>query len=352
MKLVVICGMSDDKVRARLLPLVRLETVKQIFLIRRSSLAMEKVSTFSPPKVMRWSLILSEIYRLLVLISLCIKEKPACIYAIYFVPHGVYAGLVGWLLQIPVVHELIGTDRPKVTKRKFFQRLLSRGKRIGVRGTTSRDQLVSLGIPEEKFFISNAVNILDFDLFKPVPCEKKFDLIYCGYMDQNKQVDIILDAFISLQKNYPDLTMVLVGDGPERKALEEKIIHASHQNQVAFVGKQPYEAIPKFLNQSKIFVMASTFEGLPVAMLEALSCGLPVVVPNVGDIKDFAIHGYNGLLLEQSSSNAIYDAFSQLVNCDELYQQLQDGALETRDHFIQTFTIASVQKTWKEILES
>lgn len=352
MKLAVVCGMSDDKVKARLLPLVKLDSVDEIFLIRRKPLEMEKVKIYSPPRIIQGSLLLSEIYRIFTLFFMCVKEKPAMIYAIYFVPHGIYAGLIGGLFHIPVVHELIGTDRPKVSKSKFYQKLLSQGKRIGVRGAVSCEQLISLGIPKEKFFISNAVNILDFDHFKPQQGNKNFDLIYCGYMDKNKQVGLILDAFITLQQSHPEATMILVGDGPERQSLEAKVNHAGLSQQVSFVGKQPFQAIPDFLNQSRIFVMASAFEGLPVAMIEALSCGLPVVVPDVGDIRDLAIHKYNAWLLKESSPDAITEALFQIINDQELYQTLQAGAFETRSKFVETFTIADVQETWKGILEN
>lgn len=352
MKMVVICGMSDEKVRARLLPLVQIDSVKQVLLIRRKAFEMEKVKNYSPPMFIRWSLLLAEIFRILTLFFVCVKEKPSMIYAIYFIPHGIYAGLIGRLFHIPVVHELIGTDRPKVSKSKFFQKLLSQGKRIGVRGTESREQLIALGLPREKFFISNSVNILDFDLFKPTPMTKEYDLIYCGHMDQNKQVDIILDAFIAIQRDHPEITMVLVGDGPERQNLEEKVNRIGLNRQVFFVGKQPYQAIPDFLNKSRIFVMASAFEGLPVAMLEALSCGLPVVVPDIGDIRDIAFHEYNALLLKITNAEAITVAISHIINDDSLYDKLKAGAYETRRKFVETFTIADAQKTWKEIIEN
>ena len=96
--------------------------------------------------------------------------------------------------------------------------------------------------------------------------------------------------------------------------------------------------------------MASMFEGLPVAMIEALSCGLPVVMPDVGDIKDITIHDFNGLLFDQNNSSGMYDALSRLVGCEDLYHKLREGALKTRERFIEDFTIAGVQKTWNEIL--
>jgi len=350
MKIVVICGMSDEKVRARLLPLVEIMEMQQIYLIRRDPFHMEKIKTHSPPALLKWSLFLSEIYRFLVLFFVCAKEKPSYIYGIYFVPHGIYAAVVGFLLNIPVIQELIGTDRPKVTKLKVFQKLLSSAECVGVRGMTSKNQLYLLGIPKEKIFISNAVNILDFNYFKPTHLNKIFDLIYVGRLDENKQVGNLIDAVPKLCRIKPDLKIVIVGDGPERENLENLTARLNLSTQISFVGQQTSEAIPDFLNQSRIFVMTSAFEGLPVAMIEALSCGLPVVVPKVGDIDDIAIDKYNALLFDKNSLSDLIDSLSYIIGDGVVYQELKAGAVATRDKFIEEYTILNVQETWKKIL--
>lgn len=212
--------MSDDKVRASLLPLQELDIIEEILLVRRSPLETKKTKAFSPPGFLKWSLLLSELYRFFALIYLCIREKPGLLYAIYFVPHGIYAAIVGSLFGIPVIQELIGTDRPKVAKSKFFQNLLKNSARIGVRGASSIEQLVSLGIPRDKIFVPTAVNVLDFSLFKPDSSPKIFDLIYCGRMDRNKQIDLIINAIAQMSQSMPEIRAVLVGDGPERSNLE------------------------------------------------------------------------------------------------------------------------------------
>jgi len=351
MKLAVICGMSEDKVRARLLPLVEIDAIEEIYLVRRSPFDMEKVKTYSSLNFFNWSLFLAEIYRCLALFYVCLKEKPSYIYAIYFIPHGIYAAIIGWLLHIPVIQEFIGTDRPKVAKSKVLQKFLSKAKYIGVRGTASLEQLSSLGIPKGKIFISSAVNVLDFDLFKPDQSSKKYDLIYVGRMNENKQINILIDAVSTLCRSTPDIKLVLVGDGPERKNLENQTAKLKLNDQISFMGRQDTEDIPAFLNQSRIFIMTSAFEGLPVAMLEALSCGLPVVVPNIGDITEIAIHGYNAWLVEENDLHGYIEGISNILNNRLLYLQLCAGAYETRNKFIKTFTIAKAQNIWKVILK-
>lgn len=350
MKIVVVCGMSDDKVRANLLPLQELDSVKQIFLVRRLPLDAKKTKSFSPPRLLRWSLFLSELYRFFTLIHLCAREKPDLIYAIYFVPHGIYAAIVGSLFGIPVIQELIGTDRPKVAKSKLFQSLLKKSARIGVRGSTSIDQLVSLGIPKEKLFVPTAVNVLDFSLFKPNPVPKTYDLIYCGRMDKNKQIDILINAVSIVCQEHPEIRVALVGDGPERPNLEKQSAQLALNEVITFIGNQPYQMIPGVLNQSKVFMMASAFEGLPVAMIEAMSCGLPVVVPDVGDIRDVAVDGYNALLVKDRDAARYAEAFLALLTDSDLYKRLAEGALETRNRFLDDYSLEKAKTIWAEVI--
>jgi len=350
MKIVTICGMSEDKVKASLLPLTELEIVEEIFLVRRSPITMAKVDSYSPPKILSWSLFLTEVYRFFALFSVCLREKPDCIYAIYFVPHGVYAAIIGRLLHIPVIQELIGTDRPLVNNSKFYQGLLSQAERIGIRGKSSKAELSYLGLPDGKFFISKAVNAIDFNLFQPDQSQKIYDFVYVGRLDQNKQVNLIIDTIYVFHQKNPDIELLIVGDGPEKPTLIEKAEVLGISDNVHFVGKQRYEDIPSFLNQSRIFIMASAFEGLPVAMIEALSCGLPVVVPDIGDISDIAVDGYNGILIDEISQDSYVDALSKLVTNQVLYDKLVRGALETREKFLAEYSLENAKRSWREIL--
>jgi len=351
MKIVVVCGMSDEKVHANLLPLVKLEGVELIFLIRRRPLQMPKVTNVSLPVWLQNILILAEIYRFVGLLWICLIKQPDVIYGIYFVPHGVYAAIAGWLFRIPVIQELIGTDRLKVMRSKILYSMLKKASRIGVRGQQSREQLIESGIDEKKMFTPISVNALDFNHFKPDVCQKKYDLIYCGRMDQNKQVNLLLQAVAELVITLPKLRVLLLGDGPQRQDLEALTDALNLGSTIEFVGNQPYEQIPYYLNQSRVFMMASAFEGLPVAMLEALSCGLPVVVPNVGDIGDVAQHGINALLVDSPSVKAYVEAFTMLLNDDQTYRQLATGALKTRQALVEQFTLEKASADFRQILD-
>lgn len=350
MNIVVICGMSDEKVRARLQPLIKIDEINTIYLVRRKPLILNNVITYSTPGWMQNFLFLAEIYRVFTLLFLCLTKRPDVFYGIYFVPHGIYASVAGKIFRKPVIQELIGTDRPKVLGSKLLFGLLKSAKRISVRGNTSKEQLIKYGIPSDKIFISPAVNVLNFEHFNPNNRVKIFDLIYCGRLDKNKQIDNLIKAISTLKNSYPDLKLVIVGDGPERSYLEHLSQELGLEINITFVGSQPYEKIPYYLNQAKIFVMSSAFEGLPVAMLEALSCGLPLVVPNVGDIPDLAQHGVNALLLEKPGVDAYANALDQLLTNDLLYHQLSQGVLKTRQQMLEEFTIEKATENFRQVL--
>jgi len=344
--------MIDDKVRANLLPIQELDFVEEIFLVRRLPLEAKKTKSFSPPSCLKWSLLLAELYRFFALIYLCVREKPDVLYPIYFVPHGIYAAIAGSIFGIPVVQELIGTDRPKVAKSKLFQALIKKAARIGVRGSSSIEQLVSLGIPRKKLFVPTAVNALDFSLFKPPAAPTLFDLIYCGRMDQNKQINILINAVALVHQRLPGIRVALVGNGPERTNLENQVKQLNLENVILFTGNQPSQKVPDYLNQSRVFMMASAFEGLPVAMIEAMSCGLPVVVPDIGDIRDVAVEGFNAWLIQGNDAKKYADAFEALLTNPALYKTLAEGALHTRDNFVDDYSLEKAKSIWQEIFTS
>ena len=342
--------MSNEKVKARLNPICQLDEIERVYLVRRQPFSMHKVQTFCPPKQIRNILILAETYRLLTLCILCLVVNPSLLYGIYFVPHGIYAAIIGRLFRKRVVQELIGTDRPKVMSSRLLLWLLKRAEWIGIRGSSSKKELINIGIPGSQLFSPIAVNALDFDLFKPNPVEKVYDLIYCGRLEEVKQIDIIIRAIGVLKETYPTLKAVIIGDGPLLEDLQSLTEDLGLKSSIFFAGDQPNDKIPGYLNQSRIFVMASAFEGLPVAMLEALSCGLPVVMPDVGDIRDVAIHGVNAWIVSDNTLQGYVEGLSALLNNQALYSRLKHSALEMREKFIVDYSAEAAIRIWKDVI--
>jgi len=141
-----------------------------------------------------------------------------------------------------------------------------------------------------------------------------------------------------------------VGSGPEQKRLSGLAATLGIEENVTFVGKIRAAEIPRYLNASRIFAMCSEVEGLPSAMIEALSCGLPVVMPDVGDVTTVVIHEKNALILQDPTPANYAAAVKRLLADKKLYGQLQAGALKSREEFRELYSLETAKEIWENAL--
>lgn len=128
----------------------------------------------------------------------------------------------------------------------------------------------------------------------PMRCITTGSLIY------RKGFDMFVKAFAQLNLPKDQWEVTIVGEGPERKQLQQHIDEAGFQDNIHLIGKKSKQEIAKLLNESDVFVLPSRNENFSVAVLEALACGLPVVSSICGGIRE-CINEKNGLLFEVDS---------------------------------------------------
>jgi glycosyltransferase involved in cell wall biosynthesis len=103
----------------------------------------------------------------------------------------------------------------------------------------------------------------------------------------------------------------LVGDGPEKEALVRLSGELGIRDRVLFTGGQP--DVSKYLSKMTVFVLSSITEGIPVAMLEAMAAGVPVVATRVGGIPEVISDGVDGLLVESRHPDALANAIARVA---------------------------------------
>lgn len=137
-----------------------------------------------------------------------------------------------------------------------------------------------------------------------------------GRLNEVKRQDLLVEAFAVLAKERPDLRLLLVGDGPERAALEEQVGRLGVADRVIFAG---YQANPEeFLAVMDVFALTSRLEGLPLVMLEAWASGLPVVSSAVGGIPAVVEAGKTGLLFPSGDCEALVDCLRKVLQDQSL----------------------------------
>lgn len=356
MKLIVLAGMIDAKLEAKLAPILHIPEVATVYLVRRARFAADKVVCHNPPATLLRFKPLAELWRVQRLLWLCWRERPDALVAMGLVPHSWYVMLASRLFGIPSIQHAMGKNDFNLPRFHQIGRALSLGAvqsagRVAVRGTSAADWLVARGVSRERIFIQH--NLHDFDLFAPDPSVRKdFDLIYVGLLARYKRLDLMLDMLARVCRARPATRLALVGDGPLRGDLEKRARELGIAGQIHFAGRLPFTELPGWYNRARLFVMTSDGEGLPQAMIEALSCGLPVIMPRDADIADLARHEVNSLLYPVRDTDACAEAVLRLLGDDALYQRLRGGALRLRTEHAAEYGLAVQSELWRSALSS
>jgi glycosyltransferase involved in cell wall biosynthesis len=105
-----------------------------------------------------------------------------------------------------------------------------------------------------------------------------------------------------------------------------------------------------WLGRARLFAMTSRVEGLPMSMIEALAAGVPVVLPDVGDVTTLARHGENAWIVSPASVAGFGDAIRMLLGDADLHARLRQGCLDTARSFADEYSLAAAQAAWRPIL--
>nr|WP_320161271.1 glycosyltransferase family 4 protein [uncultured Methanoregula sp.] len=145
-----------------------------------------------------------------------------------------------------------------------------------------KENIEKLGIDARK--ISVIHNGVDTTLFTPEPSEKHSDkkqILWVGRFVAGKGVEYLIEAFFQVLKKRPGTHLVLVGVGPEKPAIEDRIRKLHLQSSVTFIDYLNNEELPGVYQDSDVFVLPSLMEGVPRTILEAMACGVPIVTTNL-----------------------------------------------------------------------
>ncbi|MFW6089702.1 MAG: glycosyltransferase family 4 protein [Gemmatimonadota bacterium] len=143
-------------------------------------------------------------------------------------------------------------------------------------------------------------------------------------LDRVKGVDILLDAWPSVVRRVPTARLLVVGEGPLRDDLEARLAtHGAVRNSVDFLGYR--SDVPHILHAVDLLALPSRSEGMPLAVLEAFACGLPVVAHAVGGVPELVVDGVNGRLVPLRPA-ALATALADVLSDAGLRERLANAA--------------------------
>jgi GalNAc-alpha-(1->4)-GalNAc-alpha-(1->3)-diNAcBac-PP-undecaprenol alpha-1,4-N-acetyl-D-galactosaminyltransferase len=170
-------------------------------------------------------------------------------------------------------------------------------------------------------------------------------LIAVGRFDRRKGFDLLLRAFHQLQAKYPEWQLTILGEGSLRAELEELRSQLQLTDRVHLPGA--VTNVREYLAQADLFVMSSRVEGFPMALCEAMACGLPVLATDcLSGPRDIIEDGVNGLLVATEDVDALVAGLDSLMSDPALRQQLAQNAPKILDRF----GLDRVMEMWTEAI--
>lgn len=162
-----------------------------------------------------------------------------------------------------------------------------------------------------------------------------------------KRLEHWLRVAASVLKEAPNAHFLLVGDGPERETVDREICRLRLGERVHLPGLQ--SDVSSYLSAMNVYLMTSEFEGLPIAMLEAMASRLPIVATSVGGIPEAVRHGQDGYLVAQGDIEGATAAVLSLVRDQERRRHMGRNA---RARVVESFAIEPMQRKLEGIYES
>ncbi|MHA1614657.1 MAG: glycosyltransferase family 4 protein [Candidatus Thorarchaeota archaeon] len=171
---------------------------------------------------------------------------------------------------------------------------------------------------------------IDLSVFYPMPeTKKEWDIAFLGRLEKMKAVDLFPEMLTLLKQDYPDLKLLMTGEGSLKSNLLEGFDNVEVSHMVDYLGVVETKTVPKLINQSRIFIYPSREEPFGLSILEAMGCGVPVVTTNVYGPNEIITEGQDGLTVDPDDVKALVEAISALLNSEKRRVQMGRRGRET-----------------------
>ncbi|HET9315588.1 MAG TPA: glycosyltransferase [Vicinamibacteria bacterium] len=221
-----------------------------------------------------------------------------------------------------------------------------------LRAVAGFDLVITMGRRAIGFFRARGVDTtfhvvsggMDAQRFAPSSTPPRADFILVARLSAVKRVDLFLQALQRVARARPQASAIVVGDGPLLDDLKRQARELGLADRVIFAGHQ--SDVEGWLKQARVFVLTSDSEGLSLALMEAMLCGLPAVVSDVGDLPELVEEGVNGFLVAERSPDAFAERMLLLVRSEESLGRFSATARRSAERY----GLDHTTRRWDEIL--
>lgn len=351
---------SDDWISAHLTPLAASTRCRRVrFVASRRVPPMPKVEPIYAPRLLE-RCVGSVTARLATFVFVALRDRPPLVGGFHLLVNALVAQAAAAAAGSRSLYVCVGGPTElagggAAGENAYFARL---GRPDAVveaqllRAAAAFDLIVTMGSRAAAYFRSHgargAVRVIggaiDPVRFRRGTGAATWDVIFVGRLVEIKRVDRFLRALALVKERVPHVRGVLVGDGPCRDDLEALARGLGLADAVTFAGRQPESS--RWLQQARLFVLTSASEGLSLSLMEAMQCGLPAVVPAVGDLEDLVVDGMNGYLVRDGEPHSFARAISDLLLDPDRRARFAVAA----EAAARAYHPATVTRAWDDVL--
>jgi glycosyltransferase involved in cell wall biosynthesis len=269
------------------------------------------------------------------------RTQPKLVHA-HFGPDGLLALPLARMLGVPLVTTLRGYDINRTRAALLFsgrlgwlryalgrRRLMRKGALFLTVSEALRRRAMAQGFPESR--LVTHYNGVDLDLFHPAPNPPaERTVLHVGRLVEKKGTALLIDAFARVAESFSDASLVVVGDGPLRAALERRA--APLGGRVRFLGHRPPDEVAALMRSAWLLAAPSLTardgdaEGLPNVVVEAAASGVPVVASAHAGIPEVVEHEVNGLVVPEGEVTPLAEALRTLLASADLQRSYAQAA--------------------------
>lgn len=237
---------------------------------------------------------------------------------------------------LPVLGELVGEQALEAYLPVFCQAV----DMVISPSNGMRDVLQKLGVTVDIQVVPNGVDLTAFR--QPIVAAKREELgfddqhivfIYVGRLGPEKNLPFLIRCFAGIVQAFHQARLLLVGDGPERKTLQEMVGQSDIAGFVRFTGIVPYQEVCQYLKMADVFVTASVTEVHPLSVIEAMAAGLPVLGIHSPGISDSVQDGVSGFLVGEEDMAAFTAKMARLISNREERLRMGENAQRDSERF-------------------
>ena len=253
-------------------------------------------------------------------------------------------------------HGLMSASAPVWFNKQYLKTIgkwtLNRADKIICYTDGEKENLEKLGIdPRKIIVIHNGVDTTLFTCRTPEKTTDKKQILWVGRFVTGKGVGYLIDAFFRVLIKIPNAHLVLVGVGPEKLAIEDKIKKLHLQSSVTIIDYLDNDKLPQIYKNSDIFVLPSLMEGVPRTILEAMACGVPVVTTNLPHLVNI-IEGA-GLIVPPKDPTLLSDAILTILEDASIAENMgQRGRNKVEQEYSWEDTVGKVLALYSSVIGS